>query len=150
MVRLAIACLWLFLASPLFSASPRLYVQWSRINPQGFEQVTDWSALPNKPYMQGPLDGAPGWVAAVRIDGKVISACDHYAVVADAKQAHIISYCWLDGKGISFGVGLSVCTHEPLKCTEYTEAQIRSHLPPANLIRHGIYLKNWTEHKALW
>jgi hypothetical protein len=150
----------------------RIYVQWSRSNPQGFEQVAHWGSLPYKPYMSGPMDDAPGWVAALKIDGKIIVGCDHYAVVSDVAQRHITSYCWMDGNGVSFGVGARVCTHEPVKCTYYGHPDLfkpyhghsdlfqpgvtaplamSAFKPPASaLIRHGVYLKNWTEHKNLW
>ena len=163
--QMTIGKLLLFLALLCAAAhAQRIEVQWSRWNPKGFEKVADWSKLPAKPYMSGAIDDAPGWVAALKIDGKIIHGCDHYAVVTDAKQTHITSYCWMDGQGISFGVGAKVCTHEPLTCTFYGHPDVfreerGSQLalpmedfkpPAAKLIRHGVYLKNWTAHKNLW
>lgn len=169
----------LAVASLLFSVSlcaqtPRLYVQWGVANPKGFQRVSDWAKLPSKPYISGAIDDTPGWIAAVRIDGKVLAGCDHYAIVTDQRQTHITSYCWMDGQGVSFGVAARVCTHEqPLQCTYYGNPDVfrpytghpalfmhnnggqalpmdQFKEPPAGLIRHGIYLKNWTEHKNLW
>ena len=92
--------------------APTVYVQWTRLHPQGWEAVSDWAALPKKvdPTPAGsawerrrslsPVDDEPGWVAAVKIESggrtTVVYGCDQYVV----KIVHgdVYSYCWVMGR----------------------------------------------------
>jgi len=104
-MRVALAIL---LAAASLSAAPKVFVQWTRLHPQGWEPVSDWSKLPKKadPTQEpdrrrsgSPVDDEPGWVAAVKIEGSrtvVVYGCDQYAVKVFPEAAY--SFCWVAGR----------------------------------------------------
>lgn len=74
-------------------------VQWST-QPAGDWQWIDsrqWVDLPKKPEPEGDevIDGAPGWVYALNIQGVMIYA-DHYAVLHDDEKGCVHLWHWND------------------------------------------------------
>jgi hypothetical protein len=150
---------------PAFAQS--VTVQWTRLHPQGFEQVTDWNALPSKPdpsHTDLVLDDKPGWIAAIMIGNHIIFGCDHYAVKWESDS--VTSYCIRDDKAwYGDKLGAQVCSDSGaiFMCMDFGDFEtaykddrilnINEFVPPpAGSIRHGKFMPQplWREHVALW
>ena len=155
MKTIAILTLLLW-AAPVSAQRPDVFVQWSLKNPQGWERVTDWKALPKRPIPRdgeiGGTDDLKGWVAAVRIGNVTLEGFDHYAVIATATRVRFLG--WIDDPTDPKRAGrlAQECTFtrsvEP-DCTYFSHEEYAKFRPPAkNITRHGVWLPLvlWVEH----
>lgn len=94
MIRIVLLALLLTLPAN----AQKVYVQWSLKNPQGWEEVGEWSRLPKQAFPSGDAiggrDNKKGWVAAVRIGDHVLVGYDFYSV--ERNGGKVIFHGWID------------------------------------------------------
>lgn len=140
-------------------------VQWTLREAPGWEchaKASEWERLPRRPPAhRGGQDNEKGWVAAVKIGGKVYYGWDHYAIlpdltfigwdddVEDDRFTGFSAVVCKDGKCVLYHpdpIGAFCQTHGP--CQPWSRF-----LPPADdLVRHGIFVPKplWLEHRGKW
>jgi hypothetical protein len=81
----------------------RIYIQWTRANPQGWEAyeintVADAMALPRKPEPTAIFDPAapgaddPGLIFSLNVQGVIFAAVDHYAARISGKLLEVVAW----------------------------------------------------------
>jgi hypothetical protein len=121
----------------------KLYVQWTTDPPSDWAEMDTaaWRASPERAVVRDAvIDGAPGWIMGLNVQGVVFNGWDHYAVTRQGRE--VIVTVWNDDTGDPYytGLGAQVWRFHPLRM-RFGRFDTEQHL--------DIYTDN-AERAAIW